>query len=178
MSLCPLAPLPVPGRVPGMVIGTRGAKGPVRILYIFSSRQMGGILATLYQARQPLRLHWRWTAGSPWELLLVSLQWKETHWKQKQPPACRIHVQLFESTCKRKSILHNFFIQQHSKRNHQSKLLTKACIFAATTSESHHRDACSQLIMSCVYIIKPIIKAPMKLIINKRRFINKSPPAS
>ena len=33
--------------------------------------------------------------------------------------------------------------------------------------------------MSCVYIIiKPIIKAPMKLIINKRRFINKSPPAS
>ena len=29
-----------------------------------------------------------------------------------------------------------FFIQQHSKRNHQSKLLTKACIFAATTSES------------------------------------------
>jgi len=47
-SLCPLAPLPVPGRVPGMVIGTRGARGPVRILYIFSSRQMGGILTTLY----------------------------------------------------------------------------------------------------------------------------------
>jgi hypothetical protein len=36
-----------------------------------------------------------------------------------------------------------FFFQQHSKRNHQSKLLTKACIFAATTSESHHRDACA-----------------------------------
>jgi len=85
---------------------------------------------------------------NPWELLLVSLQWKETHWKQKQPPACRIHVQLFESTCKRKSILHSFFIQQHSKRNHQSKLLTEACIFAATTSQ---RCMCLAYHELCIY---------------------------
>ena len=32
---------------------------------------------------------------------------------ETEAASCRIRVQLFESTCKRKSILHRFFIQQH-----------------------------------------------------------------
>lgn len=129
--------------VPGMVVGTRGARGPVRNLYIFFFKRNGPHSYDFILGPATIAVALEAACMKPMELLLVSLQWKETHWKQKQPPACRIHVQLFESTCKRKSILHSFFIQQHSKRNHQSKLLTKACIFAATTSESHHRDACA-----------------------------------
>ena len=128
--------------VPGMVVGTRGARGPVRNLYIFLFKRNGphsydfilgpATIAVALEAscRKPMGIITRVVAmeGNPLETEAAS---------------CRIRVQLFESTCKRKSILHNFFIQQHSKRNHQSKLLTKACIFAATTSESHHRDACA-----------------------------------
>ena len=67
---------------------------------------------------------------------------------ETEAASCRIRVQLFESTCKRKSILHIFFIQQHSKRNHQSKLLPKACVCAATTSQ---RCMCLAYHELCIY---------------------------
>ena len=93
-----------------MVVGTRGARGPVRNLYIFFFKINGPYSYDFILGPATIAVALEAACMKPMELLLVSLQWKETHWKQKQPPACRIHVQLFEYTCKRKSILHSFFI--------------------------------------------------------------------
>ena len=43
-SLRPRAPIPVPARVPGMVVGTRGARGPVRNLFFFLQEKWAAFL--------------------------------------------------------------------------------------------------------------------------------------